>query len=254
VLPRRRRTLASLIGALSILTASAASADEVITDVGLTLNPIIGGVHESFDDLQHVPPVPIPLLEARAQYGPFELDAQGLPAIASVRSFDRLQGHTSTQLSVFEGVARVWDPLHRFSAGIGQTLYNQSTHYTDPIEIAGSGETQFSRVTGLSYQAGYGVPILRGRFEAVFNYAPGMHGTQYTIYNIADIRPRIDPERAEQVDTSVRYTRGAGRHGELIVGLRYVNYTAKYAEPHGGLSDRNCAVLPVFGYRARIGQ
>jgi hypothetical protein len=200
-----------------------------------------------------VPPVPIPLVEVRSRYGPFEIDLQGLPPIASVRAYNPTEGHTSTQLSVFEGIARVWDPLHRFSAGIGQTLYNQSTHYADPVEIAGTGETQFSRVTGVTYQAGYGVPVGIGRLEAVVNYAPAMLGTQFTIYDVSRYTPRSDPERAEQIDTSVRFTRPAGRRGELILGLRYVNYTAKYDEPHGGLSDRNVGLLPTIGYRTRIG-
>jgi hypothetical protein len=171
-----------------------------------------------------------------------------------VRYFDALQGHTSTRLSIFEGFARVWDPLRRFSAGIGQTLYNQSTHYADSVEIAGTGETQSSRVTGITYQAGYGVPLGHGRFEAVFNYAPAMLGTQYTLYDVARYRARVDPEHAEQIDTAVRYTQPAGARGNVIVGLRYVNYTAHYAELGGGLSDRNVGLLATIGYRARVGR
>lgn len=244
---------AALCAAAFGVAATGARADQASTDVGLTFNPVLGGLHESFDSLSHVPPVPIPLIEVRSRYGPFEIDLQGLPPIASVRADNPTEGHTSTQLSIFEGLARVWDPLHRFSAGIGQTLYNQSTHYADPVEIAGTGETQFSRVTGVTYQAGYGVPVGTGRLEAVFNYAPAMLGTQYTIYDVSHYPPRNDPERAEQVDTSVRFTRPAGRRGDVILGLRYVNYTAKYDEPHGGLSDRNVGLLPTIGYRTRIG-
>jgi hypothetical protein len=233
---------------------AAAQADELKTDIGLTLNPIIGGIHESFDDRIHLPPIPIPLIEARSLYGPFEVDLGGLPGIASVRSDDPIQGRTSTQLSLFEGIVRVWDPLRRFSAGVGQTLYNQSTHYLDPVEIAGTGETQFSRVTGISYQAGYGAPFRHGRFEAVFNYSPALVGTQYTIYNIAYYRPRIDGEKAEQIDTAVRYVHPIGARTEMILGLRYVNYTARYTAAGGGLSDRNVGLLPVIGYRIRMGK
>jgi hypothetical protein len=251
---RSRRNLGILFGLCAAgIAAPAARADPGTTDIGLTLNPVIGGIHQSFDDLVHVPPVPIPLIEVRHRQGPFELDLSGLPPIASVRSDDPIQGRTSTQLSVFEGIARVWDPRHRFSAGAGQTLYNQSTHYLDAIEIAGTGETQFSRVTGVTYQAGYGAPFRAGRFEAVFNYAPAMLGTQYTIYNNPQYRPRIDPEKAEQVDTAVRYVHAISPRADLILGLRYINYTARYAERRGGLSDRNVGLLPVIGYRTRIG-
>jgi hypothetical protein len=252
---RPRRKLALVLGLLAASAFAApgkAAADQATTDLGLTLNPVIGGIHESFDDRVHVPPVPIPLIEARERYGPYELDLEGLPPIASIRSDDAIQGHTSTTLSIFEGVLRVWDPLRRFSAGIGQTLYNQSTHYSDAVELPGTGETQFSRVTGPTYQAGYGAPYHSGRIEAVFTYAPAMLGTQYTIYDVALYRPRVDPERAEQIDTSLRFTHQVGARGEMILGLRYVNYTARYDEARGGLSDRNAGLLPVIGYRARL--
>jgi hypothetical protein len=256
--PLKRRQPKLVVAFLMVAAASGAYApawsDELSTEIGLTLNPIVGGVHESFNDLTHVPPVPIPLAELRGRYGPFEVDLEGLPPVASVRSYDPIEGHTSTVLSLFEGIARVWDPLHRFSAGIGQTLYNQSTHYSDPLDIVGTSETQFSRVTGVMYQAGYDVPYHRGHFEAVFNFAPAMLGTQFTIFDIAHYAPRIDPERAEQIDTAVRYTHPVGRHGEMMLGLRYINYTARYDEPSGGLSDRNVGLLPVIGYRTRIGR
>ena len=252
---RPRRALTILLATLAVATqsATASRADGVQLDLGVTLNPVLGGTHRSFNDVTHVPPVPIPLLEVRGRYGPFEIDLGGLPPLASVRSQDAREGRTSTTLSLLSGVVRVWDPLHRFSAGIGQTLYNQSTHYLDPVEIAGTGETQFSRVTGLTYQFGYSIPYHRSRFEATFDYAPGMHGTQYTLYDNPGYLGRVNPERAVQIDTAVRYTHPVGRNGDISLGLRYINYTASYAQAGGGLSDRNVGLLPVFGYRVRLG-
>jgi hypothetical protein len=254
---RPRRPLAVLIGvcALGMSAYSSASADQASADIGLTLNPVLYGTHESFNDRVHVPPVPIPFIEFRERYGPFELDLSGLPGVASVRSDDITQGRTSTQLSVFEGILRVWDPLHRFSAGVGQTLYNQTTHYLEAVEIPGTGERQFSRITGITYQAGYDVPYRNGRFEAVFNYAPAMVGTQYTVYDIGRYAPRVNPEKAGQIDTGVRYVHPLGRRGEAIIGLRYINYTSSYVGAgRGGLSDRNAGLLAVIGYRTRIGR
>jgi hypothetical protein len=252
---RPRRLLSVLLAAAALgMSCSSARADQSSADIGLTLNPVLDGSHESFNDRTHVPPIPIPIVEFRERYGPFELDLSGLPGIASVRSDDSIQGRTSTQLSIFEGMLRVWDPLHRFSAGVGQTLYNQSTHYLDPVEIAGTGERQFSRITGITYQAGYDIPYYSGRFEAVFNYAPAMVGTQHTIYDVARYTPRNDPEKAKQIDTGVRYVHPLGARGEAIVGLRYVNYTSSYVGGRGGLSDRNVGLLAVVGYRVRIGR
>jgi hypothetical protein len=252
--PRWKLAIALGVCASASLSAvSTARAAQSATDIGLTLNPIIGGLHESFDDTTHVPPVPIPLIEARERYGPFEIDLEGLPPVASVRSDDLTEGHTSTRLSIFEGMARVWDPLRRFSVGLGTTIYNQSTHYVDPVEIAGTGETQFSRIAGITYQVGYGVPFRHGRFEAVFNYSPAMSGTQFTIYDVARYAPRVNPERAEQIDTAVRFVHPVGARADVILGLRYVNYTSRYAQVDGGLADRNVGLLPVIGYRTRIG-
>jgi hypothetical protein len=251
--PRRLLTIVLGASALGLSAYAAARADQASADIGLTLNPILYGLHESFNDRTHVPPIPVPLIEFRERYGPFELDLSGLPGIASVRSDDRIQGRTSTQLSLFEAMLRVWDPLHRFSGGVGQTLYNQSTNYLDPVEIAGTGERQFSRVTGITYQAGYDVPYRSGRFEAVFNYAPAMVGTQHTIYDVPLYPPRADAEKAGQIDTGMRYVHSLGGRGEAIVGLRYINYTASYVGGRGGLSDRNVGLLAVIGYRMRIG-
>jgi len=250
--PRRAPTVMVAICAASLLAATAARADESAS-IGLTLNPILGGVHESFDDRISVPPVPIPLLEATYRYGPFEIDLEGLPPLGAVQTSDARQGPVATQLTIFDAIARVWDPLHRFSVGAGQTLYNQSTYYTDSIEIRGTGETQFSRVTGITYEGGYAVPLGHGRFEATLRYSPALLGTQYSTYDIAADHPRADPERAEQIDAAVRYVRAAGRGGDFILGLRYINYTARYAEAGGGgLSDRNVGLLPVIGYRLRL--
>jgi hypothetical protein len=253
---RPRRLLAVILGACVLATSaySSARADQASADLGLTLNPVLDGSHESFNDRTHVPPVPIPFIEFRERYGPFELDLGGLPGVASVRSDDITQGRTSTQLSVFEGMLRVWDPLHRFSAGVGQTLYNQTTHYLDAVEIPGTGERQFSRITGITYQAGYDVPYHNGRFEAVFDYAPAMVGTQYTTYDVPLHAPRVDPEKAGQIDTGVRYVHPLGTRGEVIAGLRYINYTSSYVGGRRGLSDRNVGLLAVFGYRTRIGR
>ena len=252
---RPRRKLALLLGFLAAALAAPgrAVADQATTDVGLTLNPILGGFHESFNDRVHVPPVPIPLIEARERYGPYELDLEGLPAIASVRSDDAIQGRTSTQLSIFEGVVRVWDPLRRFSAGIGQTLYNQSTHYSDSVEIPGTGETQFSRVTGadLSSRLRRALPQRAGRSGVYLRAGDARHA-------VHDLRrralPAADRSRASRTDRHQRAFQPSGRRARRRSSsdLRYVNYTARYDEPGGGLSDRNVGLLPVIGYRARL--
>ncbi|GAC1539461.1 MAG: hypothetical protein NVS2B17_14770 [Candidatus Velthaea sp.] len=252
--PRGRRAfaIATMLGAATLF-GTPVRAEHSVTDVALTLNPIFG-THQSFNDKTTPPPVPVPLLEVRHRAGPFEFFVTGLPPIASARSTNSVQGRTSTRLTIFDGTARVWDPLRRFSIGIGQTLYNQSTHYLDSPEIAGVGERQFSRITGVHYEVGYRNAVRGGLLEAKLSVAPLMRGTQFTQYDVPTIATRVDPEQADQIDTSIRFVRRINSHGELIYGLRYLNYTARYAEPSGTLSDRNAGFFPTFGYRTRIGR
>ena len=235
----------------AMLCGSIAQADVAATDVALTLNPLFGS-HQSFNDRTTPPPVPVPLLEVRHRFGPFEIVAAGLPPIASAKSDDPIQGRTSTRLTIFDGTFRVWDPLRRFSVGIGETLYNQGTHYVDPVEIAGTGETQYSRIAGAHYEIGYHSPYHHGSVEATLSYAPTMLGTQFTIYDVGTHLRRADPEHADQVDGAVRWVHAVNAHNDILLGVRYINYTARYAEINSTLADRNCGILPVFGFRTRL--
>jgi len=249
----RQRAFAGLAFlAAAALSCTAAQADVATTDFAITLNPLFGS-HQSFNDKTSPPPVPVPLLELRHRFGPMEIVASGLPPIASVRSDDAIQGHTSTQLTIFDGTLRVWDPLHRFSAGIGETIYNQGTHYSDAVEIVGTGETQYSRIAGAHYELGYRSPYHHGSIEATISYAPVMLGTQFTIYDVGTNLRRADPESADQIDTAVRWIHALNAHNEIMLGVRYVNYTARYSEINGTLADRNSGILPVFGFRTKLG-
>ncbi|GAC1409137.1 MAG: hypothetical protein NVSMB64_17840 [Candidatus Velthaea sp.] len=252
--PRGRRAfaIATMLAAASLF-GTPVRAEHSVTDAALTLNPIFG-THQSFNDKTTPPPVPVPLIELRHRAGPFELIATGLPPIASARSTNGIQGRTSTRLTIFDGTLRVWDPLRRFSIGIGQTIYNQSTHYLDGPEIPGVGDTQYSRITGAHYELGYRNAVRSGTIEATLSVAPLMRGTQYTQYDLATIATRVDPEQAGQIDTAVRFVHRISARGELMYGLRYLNYTARYAEPSGTLSDRNAGFFPTLGYRTRIGR
>jgi hypothetical protein len=245
---RGRRAFTVVLALFGAFTGAFASANaDSSTDIGLTLNPLIG-THESFNDRQHVPPVPAPLLDVRQRSGPFELEVEGLPDIVAADSYDPIEGHTSTHLAVFYGTFRAFDPSHRFSAGIGEVLYAQNTHYSDGVEIAGVGERQFSRIVGANYELGFRAPAsARDGFEARFAYAPALTGNQYTNFDVGSIRGRVNPERGEQIDTYARYVRRITRRGHALIGLRYLSYVTHYA--NGGLADRNVGFLPEFGYR-----
>lgn len=255
---RRRRPsaptpalLALAILALATSIPAGAVADQTVIDAGLTLNPLIG-THQSFNDLVRVPPVPLPLLEARARNGPFEFEAFGLPALASAHYNDPIQGHTSTSLSIFDGTFRYYALRRRVSFGIGETIYNQSTHYADAVEIAGTGETQYSRVAGLHYELGYHLPVLHGGIDTTVSLVPNMRGTQFTAFDVNTNPVRVNPESGAQIDADIRYIRPLGARRDFILGVRYLNYTTHYDMVDGTLADRNTGVLPSVGLRFRI--
>lgn len=235
-----------------VACATPALADPTTADVGLTLNPIVGGVHESYNDRVHVPPVPVPLIEAHVNHGPFELYAISLPPLAAVPYNDSIQGHTSTVLSTLDIAARIYGPNHRLWIGAGETIYNQTTHYARAREFPYSPERQYSRVVGGDYEVGWRAPFRSGALETTLRLAPVMHGTQVTAYEGYDALTRYDPENGRQVDASVRYVRDISPHATAILSLRYVNFGAYYVVPSRPLSDRNVGLLPGFGYRLKL--
>jgi hypothetical protein len=256
---RRRKPSAQTSAAaafLALLLAAAtppALADTVVIEPGLSLNPILFGSHQSFDDKTSIEPIPVPILEARIKSGPFEFEAFGLPALAAVPHDDAVEGPTSTRLSILDATLRAYDPLHRYSIGVGETIYNQETAYVDALEIAGTGESQSSRVVGGHYEVGYHIGIGKGHLDAYAALAPAMRGVQLTIYDDPLDHGRYNPERADQIDLNVRWERQIGPHRSLFFGVRYINYTARYDQPGGGLSDRNVGLLPAIGMHWQIG-
>ena len=83
-------------------------------------------------------------------------------------------------------------------------------------------------------------------------YNPAMHGIVRTDSGPPDPASIRNPEIATQSDFFLRRVITRGR-AQFIYGLRYINFTAKYATPgsalDGGLADRNVGFLPLVGYR-----
>jgi len=248
--PAAAAFLALLLGAA---LAAPALADPIVIEPGLSLNPILFGSHQSFNDTTTIAPIPVPILEGRIKSGPFEIEAFGLPALVAVPHSDAIEGPTSTRLSIVDATARVYDPLHRYSVGVGETLYNQETAYVDGVEIAGIGQTQSSRVVGGHYELGYHIGVGNGRLDAYAALAPEMRGAQITLYDDPLVHGRYNPELADQIDLNVRWERQLSPHRSLFFGLRYINYTARYGLPGSGLSDRNVGFLPAVGMHWQIG-
>jgi hypothetical protein len=61
-----------------------------------------------------------------------------------------------------------------------------------------------------------------------------------------------DPESATQVDLSIRVAHRVWGSGEIVYGVRYLNYVAHYDDFPGRLADRNVGFAPTIGYVFRL--
>lgn len=247
-----RFLIAAALMCASSTFALPARADKPEATIGITLNPAIA-VHESFNDTVHVPPIPVPILEGSYRSGPVELAAFGLPPTIAVPYSDAIQGQTALRMTILDATLRFWAPGNRLAIGIGETLYNQTTHYAVADFYGFTDERQYSRVVGGHYEVLARVPFRAGFVETSVRYAPAMLGTQVSTYGGQAQLTRYDPERGQQVDANIRYIHRIGKSLEAILGVRYVNFTAAYDLPNRPLSDRNAGLLPSFGYRWTIG-
>jgi hypothetical protein len=239
----------ALGAAMVVLAAAPAAADPGFAAIGITLNPIAGGVHESSNDTIHLPPIPVPLLEADGRLSNFEIYAYGIAPAVSIPYTNAVEGSVALRLTILNATFRVWDGAHRFGAGVGETVYNQTTHYATADSFApGGDEQQYSRIAGAHYEVDARVPFRAGSIEGYVSYAPVLLGTQVSTYGFPGVATRFDPERGEQIETNVRYVHAIGPHSVALLGVRYVNFTAAYDVPGKPLSDRNAALLPSIGY------
>jgi hypothetical protein len=278
---RAARRFAPLVGVLIAWTTAVAAADPVQTTFALTAN-LLDGKHQTSDfpaDQLHF--VPLPLAELTFSRHNDAIRIEGLPPV-SFHYGSAGDGAQSTQLSIINATYRRSFRGGWFVGG-GETLYNQSTNYINVpgfvYERAGSiyplvgSERQYSRVAGLRYEMGKVTTFGRAhdRIEAWAAFNPKMHGVQYTsipttgettcsfnggLLGTCTTATRTltfaDPENATQLDLSVRIVHRIGRYGELMYGVRYLNYGAHYDDLPGELADRNVGIAPLIGYRIRL--
>lgn len=251
MIDRARVLLLAVVACVTWPCASAA--DPSSTDIGITVNPTFG-VHEDYNDYIHVPPVPAPFIEASHRFDRFELYAFGLPPTVAIPYSDAIQHQTSLRITILDGTLRIFDNDRRFAVGIGETIYNQDTHYAVADLYPNTDEEQYSRVLGMHVELFSRLPFRHGVLETSLRYTPTMLGTQVSAYGSSPTLTRYDPEHGNQVDGEIRYVHPAGDRREAVLGLRYVNFTAGYTTPGRPLSDRNAGILPSFGYLWKVGR
>jgi len=242
----RRLVLSASVAAL---VSGRAGADSLTVTGALTVN-FLDGTHSTGATVDQLRFAPLPLAELDVRGERTALHLESFPAV-SFSYGDGTQQQT-TRLSIINATVRR-SFAGGFFVGTGQTIYNQLTAYLPSPDRFSLINAQSSRVTGARFEAGIVRALGRGaRIESVFGINPVMRGVQRTAFaDILRVPQNAAPERAEQIDTSVRWLRPAGP-GAVIIGLRYLNYASRYdvrGPANGVLADRNAGILPLIGYR-----
>lgn len=232
-----RYLIACLIVALVVPTG--ACADDA--SVGVSLAPLFG-THEETGLKESVPPIPVPILQARGRLSNVELFVESFPFSPQIVEGGGGSEQLSTNLAFFDAVIRGYALHDRVSAGLGELIYNQSTTYTPP------GTVDASRVVGGRYELGVGLLRDARKLRLFVDLMPSLTGAIHATFPNG-FRPPDQPEVGSQVEVQLRPDHVHGAF-EFDYGARYVNYTAKFV--HGGsLADRNTGILPfaTFAYR-----
>jgi hypothetical protein len=275
------RRAAVMTTALFACAGALATADPIDATLAVTVNALSGQHQVNGGHSDKLTFAPLPLAELTLRRNADSVRVEGLPAVTFGYS-NTGDGALTTRLSIVNGTFR-----HTFTggwfAGAGQTVYNQITTYTavkgtffyargvliDPIN---GSEAQYSRVTGARFELGRMTQHGRNRVEWWVAANPRLRGVQYTrIPTFVFVCPAgtpitvppqpscrqqehtfADPENASQLDLSARVAHRIAKNGEVLLGLRYLNYTAHYDDFPGQLADRNVGFAPTLGYRIKL--
>ena len=267
----------SVMTAVFFVCATAlASADPIDATLAVTVNALSGQHQVNGGHSDALTFAPLPLAELNVRWNADSLRIEGLPPVTFGYS-NTGDGALSTRLSIVNATLR-HTVAGGWFAGLGQTIYNQSTTYVpvngnffysrnftnDPIN---GSEMQYSRVTGARFELGRMTQSGRNRIEWWAAANPRMRGIQYTRIptfrffcgggNVISPCQQVvdtfaDPENASQVDLSARVAHRITKNGEVLLGLRYLNYTAHYDDFPGQLADRNVGFAPTLGFRLKL--
>src|SRR5438270_4531907 len=227
----QRSSKASLIAALGLLIfPSVAAADSPGTYAGLQGLAVVG-VHKDVAGSQNGGGAGA-LMQAGIFGSRFGVRAEGIPPVSVPQAPSAAYGQATPQLSLFNSAVRfAVSPSARAWLGVGATVINQKTPLPAKHQVVAS------RLAGARYEVAYRHALLTNRFlEMQFGAAPVLSGSD--IYTYSDGSPNVvKPERASEEDISFAVgIRNANT--ELLVGLRTINFSAKYSLTNEA-ADRN---------------
>jgi len=226
------------------LTAScfvAAQAHEA-NYVGLQLFAV-AGVHKDVAGTQYGAGIG-PLLQARLGGRRLALRLEGIPVVAIPQRASAYYGQATPSIGIFNATLG-YRVVPRVSFGLGETVINQRTPLPNLQQVVSS------RLAGVRYALRYTEP-LRGRrtLEANLGAAPTLWGSDVYVYSDGVTSPTVKAEQAAEIDASLAV--GFRRpYGEMLVGLRALNFSAKYTAT-GIAGDRNAGVGLFVEFRKAI--
>jgi hypothetical protein len=173
------------------------------------------------------------------------LHVEGIPPVSLPQKPSAYYGAATPQLSLINGAVRfALDPSARVWAGIGETIVNQRTPLPNLSQVVAS------RLAGVRYELTYRAPLSATRFiEAVVGGAPHLTGNDIFTYSIphpAVVKPEIAAEEDAMIAFGVTHA-----NSELLLGLRSINFSARYALT-GEAGDRNNGAGVVLEWRQFI--
>ncbi len=185
------------------------------------------------------------ILQFGAQGKRVGLHLEGIPPVSLPQKPSANYGAATPQLSLINGAARfAVDPAAHLWIGVGETIINQRTPLPNLSQVVAS------RLAGVRYELTYRTPAGGSHFiEMTFGAAPHLTGSDHYTYSIP--HPGVEkPEVAAEEDGQIAFG-VKNANSELLVGLRSINFSARFALT-GEAGDRNNGAGIIVEWRRFI--
>ena len=203
----------------------------------------VAGVHKDVAGTQYGAGIG-PLLQARLGGPRLAIHLEGIPVVAVPQRASAYYGQATPSIGIFNATLG-YRIIPRLSFGIGETVIDQRTPLPNLQQVVSS------RLAGFRYALRYTEPLRAHRtLEANLGVVPTLWGSDVYVYSDGITPPTVKAERAAEIDASLAI--GFHRsYGEMLVGLRALNFSAKYTVT-GLAGDRNAGVGLFVEFRKAI--
>ncbi len=252
--------LCAVVLAIASLSSAALAST---TNVGLSAI-VVNGLHREMNGTSSVSAVPAPVLWISHRTGRFTLFGEVTSSLGPTPVSNTGNGFgtglSSVQLSYLNVLLR-YHLNARTEIGLGETVYNQRSTYSNPFSTL-PPQIDTSRVVGMRYEIRerlYGTmhsnltthlafnPHLSANLIESQSDGDGDHGDP----GISEPIVTTQPEAGSQIDAALTNSVQNKRY-TVSYGLRYVNMQMFFQS--GELADRNSFVMPFIGVSTTVGR